>query len=147
MKTITKKSMKITTKGKSNISKGAIYIPKDFDFIKSCVKDFTRKDFNKIVTACKEHPQQDIRLSQKDTDAMKMLGLIYKGIFKGLKGKVVSVLSITKGLLYTANASVRKLMTCFDLLTGNDRVDVVEYYYGTKDCKHPRKALKLRIKK
>jgi hypothetical protein len=57
----------------------------------------------------------------------------------------MTVLSATKSVLHTVNASDRKLLTVMGYLTGKDSVDVKKFYSDGKTVSK-RKALVLKIK-
>ena len=151
IKNTIKKSVKVSIKGKSKVLKAEVknksaYIPKDFEAIKKLVSKLQRKDFDKIVKACKEEPSQDIRLQRESSSGIKLLNMFYSNTFKSLRGKEAEVLKFSKGILHTLNASDRKLLAVLNLLTGSDKIDVIKFYQ-VGDKKSHRKALVIRITK
>jgi hypothetical protein len=151
-----KKAKEVKIKGKSKIGKvkkavikkePSAYIPKDFNEIKKFVKLLTRAVFDKIVKACKDEPSQDIRLGRASCSGVTLLNLFFEKKLNKFRGKSVSVLSMTGGVLHTLNASDRKLLLVLGLMSGSDKADVVKFLFRNKDIKHPRKALEVRIKK
>lgn len=158
MQTKVKKSKVVIVKGKSKIAKKAApkkgkakpvkkaqaFIHKDFATVKKYVPKLQKSDLEKINAAVK-NSSQDIRLARQSCSGVKLMNLHYAGDLKKFRGKEMVVLSATKSVLHTVNASDRKLLTVMGYLTGKDSVDVKKFYTDGKIVSK-RKALVLKIK-